>query len=326
MKRRLLVQSIAVPLVLGAGAVRRAGAQTAGNVPRIGVLRFGVPGDEAQSDFMAALGEIGYHDGKTIQVHWRWATQADAARRHAAELAGMGLDLIVASATPAALALRDAKPAAPIILAGVADPVGTGLVASLARPGGNITGISNNLPETVPKQIQLLREIVPALQRVAFLGSTLDKATPIFVDQANSAAAALGLKLQVVLIGQASEFEAAAGTMVRERAQAAVVQPLFTLGSSAALSDVLVRHKLPSISALRPFALAGGLSTYGANRADQWRRAVSFIDRVLKGAKPASLPVEGPATFELVVNLKTAKSIGLTIPAAVLQRADEVIQ
>ncbi len=326
MKRRLLVRSIVVSLVLGAGSVMRVGAQPAGKVPRIGVLRFGVPDDDAQPAFMAALAAIGYHDGKTIQVDWRWATRADVARRHAVELAGLGLDLIVASATPAALALRDAKPAAPIILAGVADAVGTGLVASLARPGGNITGISNNLPAMVPKQIQLLSEIVPGLQRVAFLGSTEDKATPIFVDQATSAAAALGVKLQVVLIGQASEFESAAAAMARERAQAVVVQPLFTLGSSAALGDVLARHKLPSISALRPYALAGGLSSYGANRTDQWRRAVSFIDRVLKGAKPATLPVEEPTTYELVLNLKTAKTIGLLVPPGLLQRADEVIQ
>lgn len=300
-------------------------AQPAGKVPRIGVLRFGVPDDDAQPGFMAALAAIGYHDGKTIQVDWRWATRADVARRHAVELAGMGLDLIVASATPAALALRDAKPAAPIILAGVADPVGTGLVASLARPGGNITGISNNLPTMVPKQIQLLREMIPGLQRVAFLGSTEDKTTPIFVQQATSAAAALGVKLQVALIGQASEFESAASAMERDGAQAVVVQPLFTLGSSAALGDVLARHKLPSISALRPYALAGGLSSYGANRADQWRRAASFIDRVLKGARPASLPVEEPTTYELVFNLKTAKAIGLVIPPGLLQRADEVI-
>lgn len=301
-------------------------AQPAGKVPRIGVLRFGVPDDDAQPGFMAALAAIGYHDGKTIQVDWRWATRADVARRHAVELAGMGLDLIVASATPAALALRDAKPAAPIILAGVADPVGTGLVASLARPGGNITGISNNLPTMVPRQIQLLREMIPGLQRVAFLGSTEDKATPIFVQQATSAAAALGVKLQVALIGQASEFESAASAMERDGAQAVVVQPLFTLGSSAALGDVLARHKLPSISALRPYALAGGLSSYGANRADQWRRAASFIDRVLKGARPASLPVEEPTTYELVFNLKTAKAIGLVVPPALLRRADEVIQ
>jgi putative ABC transport system substrate-binding protein len=300
-------------------------AQPAGKVPRIGVLRFGVPDDDAQPGFMAALAAIGYHDGKTIQVDWRWATRADVARRHAVELAGMGLDLIVASATPAALALRDAKPAAPIILAGVADPVGTGLVASLARPGGNITGISNNLPTMVPKQIQLLREMIPGLQRVAFLGSTEDKTTPIFVQQATSAAAALGVKLQVALIGQASEFESAASAMERDGAQAVVVQPLFTLGSSAALGDVLARHKLPSISALRPYALAGGLSSYGANRADQWRRAASFIDRVLKGARPASLPVEEPTTYELVFNLKTAKAIGLVVPPGLLQRADEVI-
>lgn len=325
MKRRSLAQWMALSLAGGPGVLMRVGAQPAVKPPRIGVLRFGVPGDEAQAGLTGALAAIGYHDGRTIQIEWRWATRVDVARRHAVELAGMGLDLIVASATPAALALRDVNPSVPIILATVADPVGAGLVTSLARPGGNITGVSTNLPAMVPKQLQLLRETIPGLQRAAFLGSTQDTATRLFVEQAQAAAGVLGMTLQVVLIGQAGEFESAADAMVRERAQAVVVQPLFTLGHSAPLADVLGRRKVPSISALRPFALAGGLMTYGPNRADLWHRSASFIDRVLKGAKPASLPVEEPTVFELAFNIKTAKAIGLVIPQSLLLRADEVI-
>jgi putative tryptophan/tyrosine transport system substrate-binding protein len=325
-KRRPLAAWLAAALAGGPGAMLRAPAQTAGKVPRIGVLRFGVPGDEAQAGLTGGLAAIGYHDGRTIQIEWRWATRADVAQRAAAELAGMGLDLLVASATPAAVALRDVNPSVPIIMATAADPVGAGLVASLARPGGNITGVSTNLPAMVPKQLQLLLEVVPGLQRVAFLGSTEDKATPLFVEQAESAARMLGIKLQPVLIGQASEFDRAVDAMVRERAQAVVVQPLFTLGHSAPLAQVLARRKLPSTSGLRQFALAGGLMTYGPNRVYLWQRSASFIDRVLKGAKPASLPVEEPTVFELTFNLQTARRIDLAIPQSLLLRADEVIR
>ena len=190
---------------------------------------------------------------------------------------------MIAPATPAAQALRGSTTSIPIILATAADPVGAGLVASLARPGGNVTGVSSNLPALVPKQLQLLREAIPGLQRVAFLGSTDDIATRLFVEQAESATRVLGIHLQRVLVGQASEFESAAHTMVRERAQAVVVQPLFA-PQSGPLAEVLGRRKLPSISGLRPFALAGGLMTFGPNRAEQWRRSASFVDRVLKGA------------------------------------------
>ncbi len=323
-RRRALCLSLA--FVGAAGAAASALAQKSGSVPRIGVLRFGVPADDARLGLTAALAAIGYEDGKTIVMQWRWATTSDAARHSAMELAHMGLDLLVASATPAATALRDVHPMVPIVLASAADPVGSGLVASLGRPGGNITGVSLNLPEMVPKQLQLLHESIPDLQRVALLGSTLDKATPLFVEQARPAAQFLGVSLQVPLIAQADEFEAAAIRMQRAGVQAVVVQPLFTLGSSARLADALTRHRLPSVSALRPYAFAGGLMSYGPNRADIWRRAASFIDRLLKGAKPADLPVEEPTTFELAINLRTARALGMTLPRSVLLRVDELIE
>jgi putative ABC transport system substrate-binding protein len=322
MKRRSVVIAA---LACGAAARLTVAAQPATRLYRIGVLRFGVPGDEARPGLTAALEAVGYREGQTVQVEWRWATSAEVAHRHAVELSGMGLDLIVASATPAAVALHAVNPKVPIVLAGVADPVGSGLVATLARPGGNITGVSNNLPALVPKQLQLLREAVPGLQRTAFLGSTEDRATPLFVEQARVAAMSLGLSMQPVLIGQAAEFEAAAATMARGNIQAVVVQPLFTLGSSGPLADVLIRHRLPSVSALRQFAGAGGLMSFGPNRTETWNRAASFIDRVLRGSKPAELPVEEPTLYDLVLNLKTARSIGLAIPASVRQRADEVL-
>ena len=313
-------------LASGPGALLPAWAQQPARLYRIGVLRFGVPGDEFQVELTAALAAIGYQEGKTVLIDWRWATSADVAQRHAVELNALGLDLIVVGATPAARAMQAVKPQVPVVMAGVADPVGSGLVATLARPGGNITGVSTNLPAVVPKQLQLLREAVPGLQRVAFLGSTQDKATPLFIEQATAAGATLGLTVQPVLIGQATEFGAAGEAMSRQRIHAVAVQPLFTLGNSAPLADVLALHKLPSISALRPFAVAGGLMSFGPSRSDQLKRAASFIDRVLKGVKPADLPVEEPTLYELVINLRTAKAIGLVVPASLRQRADEVLQ
>jgi putative ABC transport system substrate-binding protein len=326
MKRRLATGRLAAAVALAAGLPGWLAAQPVARVPRIGVLRWGVAGDENRPGLTQALAAIGYREGQTIEIDWRWATNRDVAQRHVAEMLAMNPDLLVASATPAALVLRDATRSVPIILGSAADPVGTGLVASLARPGGNITGVSSNLPALAAKQLQLLKETLPGLQRVAFLGSTLDPATKVFTEQVQAAARALGVKLQVVLVGQASEFEAAADAMQRERAQAVIVQPLFTLGQSAPLAELLMRRKLPSISAFRPYALAGGLMSFGSSRLDTLRRTASFVDRVLKGAKPADLPVEEPTTYELVFNLATAKALGITIAQAMRLRADEVIE
>ncbi len=301
-------------------------AQTARGTPRIGVLRWGAPGDEAQPSLTRALAEIGYREKQTISIEWRFATNRTLAVRHARELAGMQLDLIIALATPAAIALRDLPQTMPIILGGVADPVGVGLVASLARPGGNMTGVSSNLPVLVGKQLQLLQEVVPGLKRAAFLGSTDDPATRLFVEQARAAALALGMAMQVVLVSQRSEFPTALQAMVRERAQAVVVQPLFATSAAAPLAELLARAGLPSITALPNYASVGGLMAYGFSREEISRRTASFVDRVLKGATAASLPVEEPTAYELVVNLKTARAMGIGIPHAVILRAYEVIQ
>jgi len=326
MNRRELTGRALAALAGGPCGLVQVAAQPVTRFVRIGVLRFGVPGDEAQPGLTAALAAIGYDEGRNIRSEWRWAATAEVAHRHALELSALGLDLLVASATPSAVALRDANPKAPIVMAGVADPVGSGLVATLARPGGNITGVSNNLPAAVAKQAQLLRESVPGLLRIGFLGSTEDKATPLFVEHARAAAAALGLAMQPVLIGGASEFDSAVDTMARQRLQAVLVQPLFALGNAAPLANALIRQRLPAISGLRPFAAAGGLMSFGPNRAETWKRAASFIDRVLKGARPAELPVEEPTLYDLVLNLKTAKAIGMPVPPSLRQRADEVIE
>jgi putative ABC transport system substrate-binding protein len=323
MKRRLLVKRVAAGVVLGTGVPLRLLAQTPARVPRIGVLRWGVQGDDYQPGLARALAELGYREGQTVTIDWRWATKADVAQRHASELMALKPDLLVASGTPAAVVLRDAARGLPLIFA-VADPVGAGLVASLARPGGTATGVSNNLPLLAAKQLQLMGETLPALQRVAFLGSTQDPATRIFLQELEGAAAALRVRLVPLMIGPISELDAAADAMVRERAQAVVVQPLFTLGPSRVLAEALNRRRIPSVSAFRTFAIDGGLMAYGPSRADSFRRTASFVDRVWKGALPGNLPVEEPTAYELAFNQTTAKALGITISSAMLRRADEV--
>ncbi len=325
MKRRRLIAAAtaAAPLLV---LPLRVQAQAGTRVPRIGVLRWGAPGDEVQIGLTAALRVLGYREGQTIQIEWRFTTRREQAQAYAAELVAMNPDLLVGLATPAAEALRDATRSIPIVLGGVADPVGAGLVASLARPGGNITGFSTNLTGVVPKQMQLLREALPGLQRVAFLGSTDDVATKLFVEQAQVGARALGIRLQTVLIGQPREFEAAVDSMQRERAQGVVVQPLFVLSQAAPLAAILQQRQLPSVSGLRNFVVGGGLMSYGPRRDEQFRRTASIIDRVLKGARPDSLAVEQPTTFELLFNLRTAQALGLKIPPQLLLRAEEVIE
>ncbi len=326
MKRRTVVGQITAGAALGALGFGRVDAQSAGRSPRIGVLRWGSPADDGNNRLIQALAAIGYVENQTIAIEWRFVASRDQAQRHAAELVALKPDLLIGSATPAAAALRDATKTVPIVIAGVADPVGAGLVATLARPGGNITGVSSNLPAMVPKQLQLLGEVIGGLQRVAFLGSSDDPATKVFVEQALLSAKTLGIRMQVVLVSQRAEFEAATDTMLRERTQAVIVQPLFGVSQAGPLVELLVRRKLPCVSGVRPFVVAGGLMSYGFSQTDAFRRTASFVDRVLKGAAPASLPVEEPTIFELTLNLKTARALGIAVPQSLLLRADEVIQ
>ena len=214
----------------------------------------------------------------------------------------------------------------PIVLASSADPVGAGLARSLAQPGGNVTGVSANLTSLVPKQVELLRQWLPTLRRIAFLGSSEDVATPSFRERFRAGAKAIGLQGQEVLVARADEFAGAVDAIVRAGGQAVVVQPLFATGNARLVADVLLQRKLPSASGLPSFVAGGGLMSYSANQAEAWSRSASFIDRILKGARPADLPIEEPTRFELGINGVTARALGLTVPQALLLRADEVIQ
>lgn len=323
MKRRAV---LAMAFAAGMAASMTVRAQQSVRTPRIGVLRWGQPGDEGQRGLTQALAAIGYREGSTIRIEWRFAQTRELAARYAAELVAQTPDLLVASATPAGRALRDATRTIPIVLATSADPVGAGLVRSLAQPEGNITGVSNNLTAIVPKQVELLRTMLPGLQRVAFLGSSDDVATPRFIEQFRTGADVLGLVRQDIQVAGAEEFPAALDAVVRARSQAVVVQPLFALGNPRPLAEMLMQRRLPSVSGLPAFVAGGGLMAYGPNRAESWRRSASYIDRVLKGARPADLPIEDPTTFEFGINQKTARALGITVPRSLLLRADEVVE
>ena len=305
-----------------------ADAQSLAPVPRIGVLRFTelTGGDQFMEAFRLGLRELGYIEGKNLAVEWRSAdANSERAGELAADLVRLKVSIIVASGTLAAEAAQHATRKIPIVLASVADARGSGFVRNLARPGGNITGISLNYPETTGKQLELLRQAIPGISRVAFLGSSADPASRLFVEAIERAGQRLGIHTQALLVGGPDEFEGAFAAMRREQTGALIVQPAF-VDSIRRIVELANRNHLPTVSYRRYFAEAGVLLSYGADQRESWRRAAIYVDKILKGAKPGNLSIAEPSKYELVVNLKTAKTLGLTIPPAVVGRADSVIQ
>jgi putative ABC transport system substrate-binding protein len=304
-------------------------AQQPGKIPRIGFLTLLAKPDVQEEVFIKGLRELGYIDGQNITIEYRRAAgKVDRLPALAEELVRLKVDVMVVHATPVIQAAKNATTTIPIVMLGAADPVGSGFVASLARPGGNITGNSNIQPELVGKRFELLREIVSKLSRVVFLAYSGDPAHKIFLKEAQDAAEGLRIHVRPVVIAKVEEIEAAFSTMNRERSEALIVQTLFirALGQARKIADLAVRNRQPAVSDGLGFAEAGGLLFYGPDLKLGYRRGATFVDKILKGAKPADLPVEQPTKFELVVNLKTAKQIGLTIPPNVLARADKVIR
>ena len=278
--------------------------------------------------FRQGLKDLGYVEGKNIIIEYRYANGTGRLAEMAAELVRLNLDAFVAETTPAVQAIKNATATAPIIMAAAADPVGSGLVASLAHPGGNITGLSLILPELAGKRLELLREVLPRVNRVAFRAHGGNPAHKLFVKEAQDAAAGFGMRIQPLVIGGPEEFEGAFSTITKERAGALVVQPFFVIvpEQRRRIVDLATKHRLPTVSDFMEFADSGGLMSYGPNALDPIRRSAIFVDKILKGAKPPDLPVEQPTKFELVINLKAAKQIGLTIPPNVLARADKLIK
>jgi putative ABC transport system substrate-binding protein len=278
--------------------------------------------------FQQGLRELGYSESQNIVIEPRYADgQYDRLLKLVAQLVRLRVDVLVLTSTPVVLAAKKATTTIPIVMVGIGDPVGSGLVASLAHPGGNITGNALLSPDTTRKRLQLLREAVPKVSRVAVLWNPTNAAGLRTFAEARSGARELGLTLQSLEVSQPVQFERAFAALTKERPDAliATTDPLHQ-GHVRRVIDFAARQRLPAMYGLREDVLAGGLMSYGANLPDLFWRAATHVDKILKGVKPSDLPVEQPTKFELVINLKTAKALGLTIPQSVLVRADEIVQ
>src|SRR4051794_40777592 len=300
-------------------------AQPAGKLPTIGVLLTGNPDPEVfLSGFRNALREIGYADGQNIRLEVRTAEgRSILLPEKAAELAALKVDIIVASLTPAIQAAMQVTSDIPIVMAPAGEPVGTGLVSSLARPGGNVTGVSAATAELAGKSLELVRETIPSARRVAVLANDADPLARPFLEQIEQGASSLGIDLDVTRVRPETQLDQVFDSISSKHADAVMVQGSL---QHKELFDLATRHRLPSFSTNRQVATTGGLMTYAANSAEVQRGAVGYVDKILKGAKPSDLPVMQPTKFELVINLKTAKVLGLTIAPSLLARADEVIE
>ena len=328
MNRRTFLSALTGSLL---AAPLAAGAQQVGKVSRIGYLSAGsdTSNPRVREAFRQGLRELGWVEGQNIIIEYRWAEgRFDRLPDLAAELVRLKVDVLVAAPTPAALAAKNATGTIPIVGMSLTDPIGLGLVASLARPGGNVTGVSYSVgAEIFGKDLELLKEVVPRVRRVAVLSNPASPARPLTISNVKDAARSLGLQLQLLEARGPGDFDGAFAAMAKERVGALLVvtDPAF-IPHRARLVDLAVKNRLPSIFTQREDAEAGGLMSYGPRLSDLHRRGATYVDKILKGAKPADLPVEEPTKFELVINLKTAKALGLTIPPSLLQRADQVIE
>jgi putative ABC transport system substrate-binding protein len=307
-----------------------AGAQPLDKVRRIGYLDGASPStNPALTDaFRDQMRQLGYVEGKNLVIEYRWVDgKYDRLSDLAADLVRLRVEVIVTVGDPVVQAAKKATTTIPIVMASVGDPVGRGFVASLARPGGNITGVSNFAVALSGKWLEILREVVPHLSQVAILRNSANPTHPLFWMEADKAAKGLGLKLQSLEVRSPEDIDTAFESMLKERVGAFVTlpDPLLT-GQRVRIADLAAKTHLPGIAAFRENTEAGTLMAYGPSLAANRRRAAVFVDKILKGAKPGDLPIEQATKFELVINLKTAKALGLTIPPSLVQRADEVIE
>jgi putative ABC transport system substrate-binding protein len=320
--RKLLIWLLATVLLTTA---RIAEAQQPTKVARIGYLFTGL---QPPTEFLEALGKLGFVEGKNMAFEYRTAEgKEERLPELATELVRLKVDVIVAPGVGAARAVWEATKTIPIIYMGSGDPVASGLVASLARPGGNVTGITTLGLELTAKRLELIKESFPSVSRVALLTRSADAVTDLRVKETQDASRSLGLKLQIVQVKGANDFDKAFSAIIKELAGAVVERPSVLFHTHRKrIVEFANQKRLPSIFHSRDFVDAGGLMCYGESTAQSLRRVASYVDKILRGAKPADLPVEQPTKFELVVNLKTAKQIGVTIPPNVLARADRVIR
>lgn len=301
-------------------------AQQFGKMPRVGVLvALSAPHPFTEA-LRSGMRDLGYIEGQNIAIEWRYADAVfSRAVEFAAEFVRLQVDVIAAYHTPAVRAAMNSTRTIPIVMSPAGAPLESGLVDSLARPGGNVTGLSSMEAELGGKRLDLLREVIPGLARVAVLAAKTDPFTRPFVQDLQTGAARMGLQLHPVMVDGPSGFEDAFSAISAAGDQAVIIQPTF-LPHTAAILLLATKHRLATLSSYRDTTRAGGLISYSADHAAYFKRAAIFVDKILKGAKPAELPVEQPTKFELVVNLKTAKALGLIIPEPFLFRADEVIE
>jgi putative tryptophan/tyrosine transport system substrate-binding protein len=323
--RRSCAWIVAVVGVLLMAPLAVPAQQPAGEMPRIGVLVFTPMAKAVQEGFRQGFRDYGYVEGQNIFVEWRSADGSiERANAVAAEFVRLKVNVIVAEFTPAVQAAKNATQTIPIVMASAGDPVATGLVASLARPGGNITGLSNIAAELSGKRFELLRDLIPAVTRVGLLIHGDDPLDKTFVAETQTAATKAGIQLQVVSVSKPEQLDRALSRMTNGRVGAVIVPANLPVPAHEIAQSAL-RHRLPTISLLSQYPESGGLMSYGSSLIDIRRQAVGYVDKILKGAKPADLPVERPTTFELVINRRTAQTLGLTVPPSVLLRADRVI-
>jgi len=323
-RRRFLLTSLAGALA----APPAPDAQQATKVARIGWLGVDPSGIHLQAAFVEGLRDLGYVEGRNLVLERRYTgATLERAPALAADLAALKLDVVVAASTPNALAAKDATRSIPIVFAAASDPVASGLVASLARPGGNVTGLSFLSPELVGKHLERLKEAVPGARRVAVLWQPGERPKGEMLRGGDIAARALGLRLHLVEVRRPDDFDRAFSDVTRARANAlALVTSAMFFVERRRLVDLTAKHRLPTVWPWREAVDAGGFMSYAPHLPDLFRRAATYVDKILKGARPGELPVEQPTKFELVVNLKTAQALGLTIPPSLLARADEVIE
>ena len=323
--RTLVIAAVLLAVVTAGPPVD---AQQAPKIPKVGLLASSTPAAAGHvvEAFRQALRELGYVEGKTVVLEVRYGeTRPERLPELARELVGLKVDVIVGGADGGTAALKRETQTIPIVMGNSSDPVGTGFVASLARPGGNVTGLSTMSPELSGKRLELLRDAVPGVSRVAFLWNPDVRGNVLDYKDAEGAARSLRLELQSVEVSRAEDLDRAFSAVTNERAQALVLPPNpVGFANRGRIASFAQKHRLPTMSAQREYA--GGLMSYGHSLTDMYRRAAVYVDKILKGAKPADLPVEQPTKFELVINLKTAKGLGLTIPQSLIRRADQVIQ
>ena len=318
-------------LVGGLAAPLAAEAQQAGKVWRIGLLSYAASdsgGVARWKAFREQLRELGYAEGQNVFFESRWGDgQVGPLRGLAAELIDAKVDILVTASSEAALAAKQATRSIPIVTATGGDPVKLGVVASLARPGGNVTGVFSLSNDLVGKRLEFLKQLIPRVARVTFLRHSDNRASALNLRDAESAARPLGMVVQSVGVRSPKELDAAFVAMKRARADAVIVlEATAFFPDRQRIADLALMHRLPMAAQAREYAEAGALISYGTDYLDLFRRAAMYVDKILKGAKPADLPIEQPTKFELVINLKTAKALALTIPPSLLQRADQVIE